>query len=154
RVRRLATDIAERLGTVGVDLDPEHVDVRDRAQYSQIAFGLGIEAEIEQQIDVRPGAVVERLEVHAQIAQYLLVDVEVGIERPPEGRAAAPRPPLFVNQDVCFERAETLLAHLAADRLHAVEVGDRWLVPVGMVDAPRGAVRPVKPDALALLAAE
>src|SRR5262249_50659719 len=83
-----------------------------------------------------------------------LVDVELGIERPPEARAPALRPAVLVNEDVGLERAETLLAHLAADRLDAVEVGDRWLVPVGMVDAPRGAGRPVEPDAVALLAAE
>src|SRR5262249_42414125 len=77
-----------------------------------------------------------------------------GIERPPEARAPALWPAVLVNEDVGLERAETLLAHLAADRLDAVEVGDRWLVPVGMVDAPRGAVRPVEPDAVALLAAE
>src|SRR5215472_15294311 len=147
------SDIAERLGAVGVDLDPEHVEVRDRAQYFQIAFGLGVEIEIEHEIDVRPSAVVERLEVHAQIPQHLLVDVELGIERPPEARAPALRPAVLVHEDVGLERAKTLLAHLAADRLDAVEVSDRWL-PVGMVDAPRGAVRPVEPDAVALLAAE
>ena len=57
--------IAERLGAVGVDLDPEHVEVRDRAEYFEITFGLGVEIEIEQEIDLRPGAVVERLKVHA-----------------------------------------------------------------------------------------
>src|SRR5262249_16260512 len=80
--------------------------------------------------------------------------VELGIERPPEARAPALRPAVLVNEDVGLERAETLLAHLTADRFDAIEVGDRWLVPVGMVDAPRGAVRPVEPDAVALLAAE
>src|SRR4029077_773061 len=59
--------------------------------------------------------VVERLEVHAQIPQHLLVDVELGIERPAEARAPALRPAVLVNEDVGLERAETLLAHLAAD---------------------------------------
>src|SRR5262249_38153386 len=101
-----------RAPPVAVDLDPEHVEVRDRAQYFQIAFGLGVEIEIEHEIDVRPSAVVERLEVHAQIPQHLLVDVELGIERPPEAQAPALRPAVLVNEDVGLERAETLLAHL------------------------------------------
>src|SRR5262249_56683619 len=126
---------------------------RSRAVFSD-SLRSGVEIEIEHEIDVRPSAVVERLEVHDQIPQQLLVDVELGIERPPDARAPALRPAVLVNEDVGLERAEPFLAHLAADRLDAVEVGDRWLVPVGMVDAPRGAMRPVEPDAVALLAAE
>jgi hypothetical protein len=57
----LAANVPKRLSVISVDLDPEHVEVGDRAQYFQISFGLGVEIEIEQQIDVLAGAVVERL---------------------------------------------------------------------------------------------
>ena len=53
-----------------------------------------------------------------------------------------------------LQRGELLLAHLAADRLDAVEVGDGGLEVARVIDAPGGAVRPVDPDAVAHLAAE
>ena len=89
-MRALAADVAQRLGIEAVDLDPEHVEVRDRAQDLQIALGLGVEVEVEQDVDVGPGAVAHRLEVHAQIAQHLAVDVELGLERRRRSPAASP----------------------------------------------------------------
>ena len=53
-----------------------------------------------------------------------------------------------------FSAVNFFSAHFAADRLDAVEIGDRRLVPVGMVDAPGGAMRPVDANAIADLAAE
>ena len=59
-----------------------------------------------------------------------------------------------IDEDVGLQRGEALFAHLAADRLDAVEIGDRRLVPIRMIDAPGRAMRPVDPDAVADLAAE
>ncbi len=68
-MRALAPDIGERVGVVGVELDPEHVLVLDRLQQLHIAFGLGVEVEVEQQVHVRPGAVAEGFEMRLEIAQ-------------------------------------------------------------------------------------
>ena len=89
RVRAGAADMAQRLGAEGVDLDPEHVEVGDLAQDLEIALGLGVEVEVEQQIDVGPRALADGLQVHAQIAQHVPVDVELGIERRAEAGAPA-----------------------------------------------------------------
>ena len=56
-MRALAAYKAKRLRIEGIDLDPEHVHIFDCAQDLQIAFGLGVEVEVEQQIDIRSGAV-------------------------------------------------------------------------------------------------
>ena len=92
--------------------------------------------------------------MHAQITQHLAVDVDLGFERHAETGPPAPRLALVIGEDVGLQRGEFLLADLAPDRLDAVEIGDRRLVPVGMVDAPGRAMRPVDPDAVADLAAE
>src|SRR6185436_10717518 len=59
-----------------------------------------------------------------------------------------------VDEDVGLHRRKAFFAHLVADRFDAVEIGDRRLEPVGMIDAPGRAVRPVDSDAVADLAAE
>ena len=153
-MRALPADVAQRLGAVAVDLDPEHVEIGKRAEDLEITLGLGVEIEVEQEIDIRAGAVVERLEMHAQIAQHILVDVELGIERPAEPRPPALRLAVLVGEQVGLERAEPLLAHLAPDRLDAVEIGDRRLVESRVIDAPGGAVRPVEADTVAQLASQ
>src|SRR4029079_8418235 len=60
----------------------------------------------------------------------------------------------LVEEDVGLERGEALLAHLAPHGLDAVEIDDGGLVPGGMIDAPRSAMRPVDPEPVAHLAAE
>src|SRR6202045_1310860 len=135
-MRALTPYIAERFGIETVDLDPEHVEVGNAAQDFQIAFGLGVEVEIEQDVDIRPSAVADGFQVHAQIAQYLAVDVDFGFERRPETRSPAPRLAFMVSEDVGLQCGKLLLADLVPDRLDAVEIGDRRLVPVGVVDAP------------------
>ena len=142
-MRALPADVAQRLGAVAVDLDPEHVEVGDLAQDLQEAFGLGVEVEVEQDVDVGPRAVADRLQMHAQVAQHGAVDVQLGMERRAEARPPAARLAVLVDEDVGLERAEALLAHLAADRLDAVEIGDGRLVVGRMIDAPGRAVRPV-----------
>src|ERR1700686_5366830 len=76
-MRTLTPDIAECFRIKAVDLDPEHVEVGNGAQDLQVTFGLGVEVEVEQNIDVRPGAVADGFEMGAQIAQYLAVDVDL-----------------------------------------------------------------------------
>src|SRR5262249_13787879 len=90
----------------------------------------------------------------AEIAQHRAVDIDLGLERRAEAGPPAHRLAVGVEEDVGLERGEFLLAHLVADGLDAVEAGDRRLVPVGMIDAPGRAMRPVDPDAVADLAAE
>src|SRR6478752_2764951 len=79
-------DIAERLRIEAVDLDPEHVHVFDRAQDLQIAFGLGVEVQVEQQIDIGAGTIADRFEMHAEVTQYRAIDVDLGFERRTETR--------------------------------------------------------------------
>ena len=94
--------------------------------------------------------------MHAEIAQHVAVDVALGIGRRAEAGAPALRVLLVVvvDEDVGLHRRKALFAHLAADRLHALEVGDGRLEVGRMIDAPGRAVRPVDPDAVADLAAQ
>src|SRR6516164_3448013 len=135
-MRALSPDEAKRLGIKAVDLDPEHVEVFDRPQDLQIAFGLGVEVEIEQDIDVGAGALADRFKVRAEVAQHLAVDIDFRLERRTESRAPAGRLAALIGEDVGLQRSESLLAHLASDRLHAIQALDRRLVPGGMIDAP------------------
>src|SRR6516165_12274574 len=153
-MRAVAADVGERRRAVAVDLDPEHVEIGDLPQDLQITLGLGVEVEIEQQVDIGAGAVANGFEMGAQVTQNLLVDIEFRRERDAKSRPPSSRSPAIVHKDVGFERGKALLAHFGADRLDAVEAGDRRLVEGRMVDAPRRAVRPIDPNAVAYLAAE
>ena len=153
-MRTLAPDIAERFGIETVDLDPEHVEVGNGAQDLEIAFGLGVEVEVEQDVDIRPGALADGFKMCAQVAQYLAVDIDFRRKGRAETRPPASRPARIVSEDIGLQRGELLFPDFASDRLHAVEIGDRRLVPVGMVDAPGGAMRPVNANAIANFAAE
>src|SRR5215207_3653550 len=155
-MRTLASDQAERLGAITVDLDPEHVEIGDRAQDFEIALGAGVEVEIQQQIDIGPRALADRLEMHAEIAQHMAVDVALRIGRRAEAGAPALRVLLVVvvDEDVGLHGREALFTHLAADRLHPLKVVDRRLEVGRMIDAPGCAVRPVDPDTVADLAAQ
>src|SRR5713226_5444524 len=148
-MRTLPPDIAEGFGIEAVDLDPEHVEVGNGAQDFQIALGLGVEIQVEQDVDIRSCAVADRFEMHAQIAQDLAVDIDLGFERRAKSRPPALRLAGIVSEDVGFQRGKFLLANLASDRLDAIEIVDRRLVPARMIDAPGGAMRPVDPNAIA-----
>ena len=129
---------------------------RDRPQDLEVAFGLGVEIQIEQDVDIRAGPVAQCFEVHDQIAQYAAFDIEVGCERHAEAGSPALRAllVLVVGEDVGLQRGEAFLAHFAADRLDAIEIGDRRFVVGRVIDPPGGAMRPVHADAVADLAAE
>src|SRR5258708_34994944 len=129
-MRTLPPDIAEGFRIEAVDLDPEHVEVRNGAQDFQITFGLGVEVEVEQDIDIGPGAIADHLEMRAQIAQHLAVDVDLGLERHAETGPPTPRLTVIVSEDVGLQRGKFLFADLAPDRLDAVEIGDLWLGPL------------------------
>src|SRR5258706_15799531 len=153
-MRTLPPDIAEGFRIEAVDLDPEHVEVGNGAQDFEITFGLGVEVEIKQDVDIGPGAIADRLEMRAQIAQYLAVDVDLRRERHSKTGSPTRRLARVVSEDVGLQRGKVLFPDLASDRLHAVEIGDRRLVPVGMIDAPGGAMRPVNANAIANFAAK
>src|SRR5258707_13409510 len=153
-MRTLPPDIAEGFRIEAVDLDPEHVEVGNGAQDFEITFGLGVEVEIKQDVDIGPGAIADRLEMRAQIAQYLAVDVDLRRERHSKTGSPTRRLARVVSEDVGLQRGKFLFPDFASDRLHTVEIGDRRLVPVGMIDAPGGAVRPVDTNSIADFAAE
>ena len=92
--------------------------------------------------------------MHAEVSQHLAVDIDLRLERRAEARPPALRLAVGVDEDVGLHRRKAFFAHLAPDSFHAVEIGNRRLEPVGVVDAPGRAVRPVDPDAVADLAAE
>lgn len=50
----LPANIGERRGAIAVGFDPKHLDVGDRPQDLQITFGLGVEVQVEQQVDIGP----------------------------------------------------------------------------------------------------
>src|SRR5713226_1064354 len=153
-MRTLTPDIAKGFGIEAVDFDPEHVEIGNGAQDLEIAFGLGVEIEIEQDIDIRPRAIADGFEIHAQIAQYLAVDIDLGFERRAESGPPAHRLAGIVSEDVGLQRGKFLCPDFASDRLHAIEIVDRRLVPGRMIDAPGGAMRPVDPDPIADFTAE
>src|SRR6266576_3844794 len=99
-MRTLPPDIAERFGVEAVDLDPEHVEIGDGAQDLQIPFGLGVEVEIEQDIDIGSGTVSNGLQVHAQVVQYLAVDIDLRLERRAKTGPPAARLAVGVGEDV------------------------------------------------------
>ena len=49
------TDIAQRLRAEAVEFDPEQVEVGDLAQDLQVAFGLRVEVQVEQDVDIGTG---------------------------------------------------------------------------------------------------
>src|SRR5215813_6526967 len=146
-MRALPANMRERRGAIAVNLNPEHLLIGDRPQDFQITLGLGIEVKIEQQIDIRAGAVAHRFQVSAQIAQNILVDIQFGHERHTEPRPPTARGAVVINEDVGLQRAETPLAHFGADRLDAVEAGNRGLIQGRVIDPPGRAMRPVDRDA-------
>ena len=99
-MRALPADKPERFRIETIDLDPEDIEVGDRAQYFQIAFGLGIEIEVEQDIDIGPRAIANRFEVHTQVAQYLSLDIDFGRKRRAKAGPPARRPAVVVGEDV------------------------------------------------------
>jgi hypothetical protein len=116
-MRALPPDMAEGLGAVAVDLDPEHVEIGNRLQDLEIPLGLGVEVQVEQQVDVGSGTIAHCRQMDPQAAQHMLVDIELGQERHAETRPPAARRPALKEEDVGLERGEALLANFGAERL-------------------------------------
>src|SRR5205823_2973732 len=117
-------------------------------------FGFGVEVKVEQNIDVRPGAISDGFEMHAKITQYLAIDIDLRRKGHAETGPPALRSTFVIGKDVGLQRGKFFGPDFVSNRLYAVEISDRWLVPVGMVDAPSGTMRPVDANAIADLAAE
>src|SRR6516164_6549131 len=149
-----AWNITERLGIEAVNLDPEHVEVFDCSENPEIAFGLGVEIEVKQDIDFRPRSLANCLKVHTQIAQDFVFDIDFGLKRRAESRSPAGRFAALIGENVGLERGEFFLAYLASNRLDAIEAFDRRLVPGRMIDPPRRTVRPVHANAIVDFATE
>src|SRR4051794_22804852 len=98
-MRALPADVTERFRIETVDLDPEHVEVRDGAQDLQIALGLGVEVAVKQDVDVGACTVADRLQMRAQVAQDLAIDVDLGSEGRAEARSPTGRLAAVVRED-------------------------------------------------------
>src|SRR5262245_32767478 len=137
-MRALPADIPQSLRVEGVDFHPEHVEGGDLAQNPKVAFGRGVEVEVEQEIHAGSGAFAHGLQMQAQVVENVPVDIELGIKG--NRKAGPPAPGVLaawlVEENVGLEGAETLLAHLPAHGLDAVELGDCRGVVGRMADTP------------------
>ncbi len=88
---------------------------RSSRRISRYPSVLALKLQVEQHVDVGPGAVAQRFQVHAQVAQHTAVDVQLGRERRAEARPPASRvlAACLVGEDVGLHGGEALLAHLA-----------------------------------------
>ena len=157
-VRADGAHIRQRWRVFGVDLGPEQVEVRQGAQDAPIAFWIRVVVEVQQDVHVIARAFAEGVQVAAQFAHGVAFDVALRrVRRAEPGRetahAAAARHGAEV-EDVGLERREAALAHLLAERLHAVQVRDGGRIVVRPGDAPSAAVRPVDAHGVAHLAAK
>jgi hypothetical protein len=80
-----------------VDLDPQDVEGRDGPGHLQEPLGLEVEVQVDQDVDVEPGALAERRELVAGGGE----DVAVGIEL---GEALAAREPRVVQAGVVAQQ--------------------------------------------------
>ena len=90
-------------------LDPEHVDIKNLAQDFELALGLGVGVEIEQQLDIRAGALADRRETPQQIAQHPLLDIELEIERHAKAGPPGMQRPRVMQKGVGLEAGEAAL---------------------------------------------
>src|SRR5271165_1887905 len=93
-------------------------------------------------------------EMGPQVAQHMLVDIELGEEWHAETRSPGVRLPALVEEDVGLERGKALVADFGAQRLDTVEAGNRRLEEARVIDTPGCAMRPIDPHTIAHLAAE
>jgi hypothetical protein len=74
-MRTVPAQVAQRLGNETVDLDPEQVQMRNGAQDFEIALGLGIEIQVQQNVDIRTRAFAQGLQVHHKIAHHIALHI-------------------------------------------------------------------------------
>jgi hypothetical protein len=91
-----------------------------------VALGLEVEIEIEEELDVVAGAITEG----AKLFVERLLDAERRVELGSAGRATEAghvefRNPTIEQKDVSLERREAALAHVLAELADVVEGADR-----------------------------
>lgn len=64
----LFPNISHRLRIVGVNLYPENIQVFNAFENIKETFGIRVEVEIDQYVDIRSGTVTKRLKAGAYIA--------------------------------------------------------------------------------------
>ena len=140
----------------GVDLQPGHVEWRDRLGDLQIPLGLEMIVDVQVQTHLRTGAGAECAEQIAHRLQRLAVDVELWVA----WRAAEAGPEVgqllaIERQDVGFQSFQSAPLHLGAQRGNIVVGAQRRHAhQLVVAHAVRPAMRPVHRDALAHRAAE
>ena len=143
------------LATARVDLDPEQIVGLHGARHLQEALGFEVEVEIDQDVDVRAGALAKGGQLIADRAEHVALGIELG-EVVAAGEAGRVQARTVVEQeDVGLERRVALGDHLPAGGDDVVERAQRRdLHRLGPGQAIGAAVRPVEADALAHRAAE
>ena len=122
-----------------------------RTDEADVAFGLEVEIEIEEEFDVLAGAIAEACKL---IVERLL-DADRRVELGSAGRATEAghvefRTPTVEQKDVGLERREAALAHVLAELADVVERADRREAHfLGVVQAVGAAVRPVQAEPIA-----
>src|SRR5205085_6158312 len=78
RDRRVLANVPERLRVARVDLDPEDVERLDGARDLEESFRLEVEVEVQQDVDVRAGALAERRQLLTQGGEDVAIRVQLG----------------------------------------------------------------------------
>src|SRR5829696_4124620 len=124
RVSALLADVRERPGIVGVELDPEEVEVFEGADDADKSLRPGVEIQVQQDLYIRARAIAKRLEMGPDAPDERPVDVEAGGEGCAEARHPGAYRPLFVAKHVRLERGGSQLAGVLTRPLHTVEIRD------------------------------
>ena len=145
----------ERLGIARVDLDPEQIVGLHGARHLQEALGFEVEVEVDQDVDIRAGALAKGGQLIADRADHVALGIELG-KVVAAGEAGCVQARTIVEQkDVGLERRIAVGDHLLPCRHDIVERAQRRdLHGLGPGETIGAAVRPVQSDALAHRAAE
>ena len=146
-------DLAQRQRVVTVDLEPHQAQVVEGARHRQVALGLEVEIQVEEDVHVRPRAFAQRRQLFAQRADDAARRVQVDPVLEP--RHVQRRRLAVEQEDVGLERAEPAFAHLAPEGDEIVRAGKgRDPHRLGAVQAVGPAMRPVEPHPVARRPAE
>ena len=116
-----------------------------RTDKADVALGLKVEIEIEEELDVLAGAITEARKLFVE----RLLDADRRVELGSTGRATEAghvefRAPTVEQKDVGLERREAALSHLLAQLADVIEGADRPHTNLlGVVQTVGSAVRPV-----------
>ncbi len=157
RAHGAGADVGERIGIVGIDLEPGEVVRRDRIGDALEALGLEMEVDVQHQPHLGSDRVAERRHRALGGLGDAVVPVELGPARgAPEARAERDQATARIGgQDVGLERAEAARFHLLGVAGELVVAGDGGHAHLCRVaNAVGAAMRPVQRDAVAHRAAE